>query len=252
MNFMLPSPGILKTCIPLFSLLTDGEMVTLIRASHYRAFPSKRQILRPGQRAEGLYVLVGGSVNLMLEHPDRPHMMIDTLRAPEYFGEAGLFNLHEEHFSIVCREDCATLCMPLDIVRSLTARNPEAGMLIMQSLATRLAQMRRKLADLVFGSVQRRVAHILLELAHEVDGRWLVDIGTTEIAARVGASREMVCRVLARLIARGALCREARKLIVLDRRLLSACAEPECEQPAPPWGVSSRTGTGGSSHMAHI
>jgi hypothetical protein len=59
--------------------------------------------------------------------------------------------------------------------------------------------------------------------------------GSEEIAAIVGASREMVSRVLKAMIASGAVRREKRKLIVMDREALAA----GCRKHAPAEAVAN-------------
>jgi len=66
-------------------------------------------------------------------------------------------------------------------------------------------------------TVYGRVARLLLESGRETDGEWRVELGTEQIAAMVGASREMVSRVLKEMTESGTLGRDKRKLIVLDR-----------------------------------
>jgi CRP/FNR family cyclic AMP-dependent transcriptional regulator len=56
--------------------------------------------------------------------------------------------------------------------------------------------MRTKNRGLALITVYGRVARLLLECGYESNGEWRVDHGTEEIAAMVGASREMVSRVL--------------------------------------------------------
>ena len=59
--------------------------------------------------------------------------------------------------------------------------------------------------------------------------------GSEEIAALVGASREMVSRVVKGMISSGAVRREKRKLIVIDRQALAGASSrtPPAEPVAP-------------------
>ena len=56
-----------------------------------------------------------------------------------------------------------------------------------------------------------------MDLAHDVNGLWVVDTGSEEMARMVGASREMVSRVLKEMRDGGLIRRDKRKIIVLDR-----------------------------------
>jgi hypothetical protein len=80
------------------------------------------------------------------------------------------------------------------------------------------------MANLALTDVYGRVAQVLVESGREVDGEWHVDVGSEQIAAMVGASREMVSRVIKCMIEKRLLRRYKRKLIVLERETLAAPA----------------------------
>jgi CRP/FNR family cyclic AMP-dependent transcriptional regulator len=90
-------------------------------------------------------------------------------------------------------------------------------MLMLRSVVGRLREADRKIASLALMDVHGRVARLLIELAREVNGVWMVDTGSEEMARMVGASREMVSRVLKEMRDSGLIRREKRKIIVLDR-----------------------------------
>ena len=72
-----------------------------------------------------------------------------------------------------------------------------------------------------FRDVRGRVADTLLECARFQDGAWVVDCGSEEIARRVAASREMVSRVIGRMIGEGLVRRHRRATVILDRDALA-------------------------------
>ena len=65
--------------------------------------------------------------------------------------------------------------------------------------------------------VHGRVACLIMDHAREVNDNWVVDTGSEEMARMVGASREMVSRVLKEMRDSGLIRRDKRKIIVLDR-----------------------------------
>jgi CRP/FNR family transcriptional regulator, cyclic AMP receptor protein len=68
------------------------------------------------------------------------------------------------------------------------------------------------------------VARLLLDMADEVDGTWLVQHAPPkqEIARMIGASREMVSRVVKDLQEKGLIRAERRKILLLDRQSMTA------------------------------
>jgi CRP/FNR family cyclic AMP-dependent transcriptional regulator len=81
----------------------------------------------------------------------------------------------------------------------------------------RLREADRKIAGLALMDVHGRVARLLMDLARDVNGMWIVDTGSEEMARMVGASREMVSRVLKEMRDGGLIRRDKRKIIILDR-----------------------------------
>ncbi|MNC87298.1 Cyclic AMP receptor-like protein [compost metagenome] len=71
--------------------------------------------------------------------------------------------------------------------------------------------------------VYGRVARLLIDMAEEIDGRWVVPRAPPkqEIARMIGASREMVSRVVKGLQDKGLIRAEKRRIVVLDRQSMS-------------------------------
>ena len=70
------------------------------------------------------------------------------------------------------------------------------------------------------------MARLIMELAREVNDNWVVDTGSEEMARMVGASREMVSRVLKEMRDSGLIRRDKRKIIVLDRSSMERRGAP--------------------------
>jgi CRP-like cAMP-binding protein len=109
------------------------------------------------------------------------------------------------------------LFVPRRTLIECAEQNPGAAMAMLRVVIDRLDQAHRKMATLALTDVYGRVANVLLESSCESEGEWHVQAGSEQIAAMVGASREMVSRVVKDMIRRGAVRRHKRKLIVVDR-----------------------------------
>ncbi|MFX5245376.1 helix-turn-helix domain-containing protein, partial [Acinetobacter baumannii] len=74
----------------------------------------------------------------------------------------------------------------------------EVSMFIMRNLVARLRTADRKIESLALMDVYGRVARLLLEMADDVNGEKVVNrkISKQDIAKMIGASREMVSRVM--------------------------------------------------------
>jgi CRP-like cAMP-binding protein len=101
---------------------------------------------------------------------------------------------------------------------------------------SRLGEAQHKMASLALTDVYERVAKVMLENLEEVDDACIVAIGAERMASMVGASREMVTRVVRDMIGRGVVRRQKRTLVVLDRHGLHARRRKYGAPPTVPAG----------------
>jgi CRP/FNR family cyclic AMP-dependent transcriptional regulator len=135
----------------------------------------------------------------------------------EFFGEMSLIDDKPRSASVEALDGCEILYISRAAFLTCLKDNFEVAMLMLRSVVGRLREADRKIASLALMDVHGRVARLLIELAREVNDVWVVDTGSEEMARMVGASREMVSRVLKEMRESGLIRREKRKIIVLDR-----------------------------------
>lgn len=225
------NPAILKT-LPLFSSLPDAQLASLMPCVEHRRYRERAVISRASDEADGLYVILAGRVKLVLDDGEGRELIIATLGAREFFGEIGLISGGPRTSNVESREACEILYVPRPAVLECLRTNPVAALSMLSALAARLGEAQQKLQRIALLDVYGRVAHVLLESGRHADGRWLVEPGAEEIASMVGASREMVSRVLNEMIRKAVVRREKRRLIVLDRTALEERSWRTREAPA--------------------
>jgi CRP/FNR family transcriptional regulator, cyclic AMP receptor protein len=227
--------------LPLFSLLTDEQLACIIPTLRRRSYPPRTYVLSSGAPSEGLYVLLSGRVHVIHEDGDAREVIIAALGPNEFFGESSLFQTAPRLQSAQTQDACEILFVPKALLLQMLERNANAAMFMMRILANRLAAAERQIATFALVDVYGRVARLLLENARAKDGEWVVELRSTVIAAMVGASREMVSRVLREMIEHGLVRRSKRKLIVLDHTSLghpSRSDEPGTRSYASPRPVA--------------
>jgi CRP/FNR family cyclic AMP-dependent transcriptional regulator len=97
----------------------------------------------------------------------------------------------------------------------------DAAMAILRTALVRLRRADRKIAALGLLDVYSRVARLLVESAEEIDGQWIVGVGSEEIARSVAASREMVSRVVKKMRGEGLVCSDKRRVVILNLARMS-------------------------------
>lgn len=215
MTNMTVNPAILKT-VPLFALLSDHQLAALFPAIQHRSYPRHSFMLRAGEKADALYIIMAGRAKVVVDDGEGREVTLTLIGPNEFFGEMSLIDDKPRSASVEALDTCEVLYISKAAFMSCLKDNFEVAMLILRAVVGRLREADRKIASLALMDVHGRVARLILELAREIDGTWIVDTGSEEMARMVGASREMVSRVLKEMRETGLIRRDKRKIIVLD------------------------------------
>jgi CRP/FNR family transcriptional regulator, cyclic AMP receptor protein len=208
--------------VPLFSTLSDDQFASLQPWMQRRSYLPRSVILRSDESADGLHMILSGRVRVLIDSAESREFILEMLGPNEFFGEMGLLDGAGCSVSVESQESCEILYIPRKRMLECLQQNATAAMLVLRGTLARLRAAHRKLEGLALMTVYGRVARVLLEQGQDCNGEWCVELGTEQIAATVGASREMVSRVLKEMTATGSVRRDKRKLVVLDRPAVAA------------------------------
>lgn len=217
-----PADPRLLAQLPPFSWLTETQLAWALPATEHRSYSTRTTIIRAGDKAEGLYIVLSGRVKVLHEDGQGHELLAEVVGPKEFFGELGLFDGTDCPVTIESDGACELVFVPRKLLLECLEDNPRAAMSMLRASVSRLCATHRKLGTVALTSVGQRVATVLLENGAEVDGEWHVGVGSEAIATMVGASREMVSRVVKGLIVAGIMRRSRRRLIVCDRDALAA------------------------------
>ena len=117
----------------------------------------------------------------------------------------GLLDDSPRSASVVALEACELLTLSKRDFKKCLSENFELSMAVMRGLVRRLREADKKIGSLALMDVYGRVARLLLEMAETIDGQKVVikKLAKQDIAKMIGASREMVSRVMKDLQAGG-------------------------------------------------
>ena len=207
--------GFLRS-IPLFSSLPNEQLARLFPAIQHRSYARHAYMLRAEEKADGLYVLLSGRAKVLIEDGDGREVILSLIGSSEFFGEMSLIDGRPRSATVQALEACEVLYVPKCAFTEFM-QSDGAARLIMQTIVARLREADRKIEGLALTDVYTRVTRVLSDTARDVNGEWTVEPGSEQIAKIVGASREMVSRVLKDLRKKGMIGRNKRRIIVLDR-----------------------------------
>ena len=199
----------------------------LLTHSQRRRCPAKSDILCAGDRAESLFLIIKGSVTILIEDDEGREMIVAYLNSGDYFGELGLFdqsgNETRRSAWVRAKSECEVLEISYAKFRELTQIYPDILYSLCAQMADRLRNTTRKVGDLAFLDVTGRVARTLLELCKQPDAMTHPDgmqikITRQEIGRIVGCSREMVGRVLKALEEQNLVHVKGKTMVVFGTR----------------------------------
>jgi CRP/FNR family cyclic AMP-dependent transcriptional regulator len=220
MTSLAVNAALLKT-MPLFARLSDRELATLIPTVQHRFYPRHSFMVRANEKTNGLYVIVSGKAKVSIEDGQGREATLSLIGPSEFFGELSFIDEKPRSASVQALEPCEVLCIPKPALMACLAQNFDVMMLMLRYVVARVREANLKIASLALMDVHGRVASLLMEVAKDVNGAWVVDTGSEEIARMVGASREMVSRVLKEMREGGLIRRDKRKIVVLDRESMA-------------------------------
>ena len=125
-------------------------------------------------------------------------IILSWLGPGEFFGEMGLIDGSPRSASVVAVEPCELLTIGKIDFKRCMQENFEVAQKLMQILVRRLREADRNIESLALLDVYGRVARLLLDMSEEENGKRLVrrKLSKQDIANMIGASREMVSKVM--------------------------------------------------------
>jgi CRP/FNR family cyclic AMP-dependent transcriptional regulator len=191
------STTVLKS-VPLFASFPDEQLRTLVTVVTRRSAPRGSVIMAAGDQIDSLYIVISGRLKVMMGDSDGKEVILSLIGPGEYFGEMGLIDDSPRSASVVTIEPCELLCVAKRDFKKCLAESAEMAASVMRGLVRRLREADRKIGSLALLDVYGRVARLLLDMSEMQNGQRTVTkrLPKQDIAKMIGASREMVSRVM--------------------------------------------------------
>lgn len=212
------NPVVLKS-VPLFSAFTEQQLATLLNYVQHRSFPRNVFVMQAGEETDSLYVILAGRVKVLIPDEHGREVILSVMGPHDFFGEMGILDDHPRSASVSTLEPCEMLRLSKSGFLNCVKENTDVAMLVIRHLVKRLREADRKIESLALIDVSGRVVRLLVDMAQQVDGKLVVQRmpPKQEIARTIGASREMVSRVIKELHLKGLIRVERRSVVILDR-----------------------------------
>jgi CRP/FNR family cyclic AMP-dependent transcriptional regulator len=191
------STAVLKA-VPLFSSFPEDQLRMLAAVVTRKSATRSTTVMAGGDATDSLYIVLSGRLKVMMSDADGKEVILSILGPGEFFGEMGLIDDAPRSASVVAIEACELLSIAKRDFKKCLSENFEMTMAVMRGLVRRLREADRKIGSLALLDVYGRVARLLLDMSETVEGEKVVTkrLPKQDIAKMIGASREMVSRVM--------------------------------------------------------
>ena len=207
--------------VPLFSMLTNDQAQSIADAVVKRRLRRGELVVEQGRKSNALFILLNGRARVLTSDSRGREVILAVLEAGDYVGEMSLID-NEPHSATV-RAEVQTDMLVLaraDFARCLP-ENSTLSYGVMRGLVRRLRNADRQIESLALLDVYGRVARTLLDMAEDDDGIKIIrhKVSRQDMAKVVGASREMVSRVMKDLEDRGVIETQENGSVIIKERL---------------------------------
>jgi CRP/FNR family transcriptional regulator len=182
-----------------FHHFSDPEWAQVTRRARYRRYRQDEIIAHYGDRWPYLFLVLEGAVHAVKQSVEGRSLIILELQEGEVFwGLAFYADKADMPVTLVARGECQIAMWAREDLLELLLRESKSLWDICGLMVERMERASSIVEGLAFQPVAGRLARLLLEHYGGVDGPTARDLSLEEMAAHVGSTREMVCRMLYR------------------------------------------------------
>jgi len=205
--------------VAIFSGLSQDDLELLEHHMVTRSFQKNTIIINEGDEASSFFIIIKGAVKVFLSNEEGKEIIINAQGAGDHFGELALLDDAPRSASVITTEKSTIGVIAKEDFHKVLAKNTDLSLNLIRELTRRVRLLSDNVRSLALMDVYGRVAKILLGMAQEEDGIMVINKRPTQqdIANHIGASREMVARILKDLTTGNYITIDGRRLIINEK-----------------------------------
>jgi CRP/FNR family cyclic AMP-dependent transcriptional regulator len=201
--------------ILLFQGVQKQSLDALEKTLRPRSFNKGDMVIRQGDEGDALYLVITGRLKVVSSCEEGKEALLDFFGPNDYFGELALLDPNVRSASVIAVENSDLLCITRRKLMNFLQDNPEANLSLMRGLARRTRAISQNLSSLAQLDVYGRIARVIIQEAADEGGRLITpQLTQKEIGEMIGASREMVSRILKDLRTGGYIAIDKKRIII--------------------------------------
>lgn len=224
-------PGLRR--LPLFREMTTPTFYSLMQIAYSQTFPPQLELIRQGEYADFLHVIIDGSVELHASWNGRNTVM-GVVQPVSTFILAACVCDAPYLMSARTLERAKIVMIPVADVRVALRRDPDFAMAAMRELANGYRGFVRQTRNLKLrNSVERLAAYILYRSRYEGDADSIVlPVEKRHLASYLGMTPENLSRSI-KTLQSDCLGVQGMRFTITDRTRLTAIASPDSLMDEP-------------------
>lgn len=199
-----------------FPKLSQEELAIIASYGASRTYAKNTILVSEGDPSEMFYLIQKGQVKVFISDDQGKEVLLNLQGPGEYFGELSIIDKAPRSASVMTFEACQIAVVSKQGFERCLAEHPELAWGLIRSLVQHVRSLTDQIKGLALLDVYGRIANTLTGLAKEQHGQLIIEQRLThqDIANMVGASREMVSRILKDLSTGGYIQIENKKIII--------------------------------------
>lgn len=205
--------------VAIFSGLSPTELELLEHHMVTRSFKKNTIIINEGDEASTFFIIITGAIKVFLSNEEGKEIIINAQGPGDHFGELALLDGAPRSASVITTEKSTIGVISKEDFHHVLSRNTDLALNLIRELTRRVRFLSDNVRTLALMDVYGRVAKVLLGMAQEEDGKMVINNRPTQqdIANHIGASREMVARILKDLSTGNYITIDGKRLIINDK-----------------------------------
>jgi CRP-like cAMP-binding protein len=188
--------------VPIFSGLSDDDLVALADSFRKRSYRKRDVLVFEGDASDALFVITSGNAAVIRVNAEGKETMLSVLKAGEVFGEMGVMEDAPRSATVVALRDMQALRLPRETFLKLLEQRPSMQRTIISALCLRLRSTNRSVQAVSHMDMRARLADLLLMLGKkfgenvESGTRLTLKLTNQQMANMIGGTKETVNRTL--------------------------------------------------------
>lgn len=214
---------------PLFAALSPSAIGRLAELALTRSVAGGRSLTCAGDEWPYLFVVLDGRLSVVKGSSEGRSLVVTELGAGEVFWGLAFFEPGRANpMSVVVEQDSRVVQWARDDLLPLLLANGSVAWELARLMLRRMLAASEVMDGLAFQPVAGRLARLLMDFPGQDPGRPIArSLTLDEMAARIGSTREMTCRVLQKFADDDLIKITRTEFEILNRGRLAGLAQKE-------------------------